>query len=249
MTTSRPSTPSRSNSRTVRSMSARLRAGRRDHHVGDVAERRADVARVARLALGDAREHLVVELLHDAQQADPRAGGPGARRGPVSAGRRRSGSGHRARRSPLGRAGQGCPSVRARWTVRATSSHMTAALTASRAVGADGEHAVAAHQHRGRAVSASVATMPWPISSPPMSANGPTGIAPPNSSAIAVRTHGIGSAARRPGGRVRAVRVGDAAHGGHLAVDVGVREACRWRARGRPRRPCRGGRRRPSPPG
>ena len=39
----------------------------------------------------------------------------------------------------------------------------------------------------------SVSTMPWPISSPPMSAKGPTGIAPPNSSAIAVSTHGIGS--------------------------------------------------------
>jgi len=35
--------------------------------------------------------------------------------------------------------------------------------------------------------------MPRPISSLPISANGPTGISPPNSSAIAVITHGIGS--------------------------------------------------------
>jgi hypothetical protein len=35
--------------------------------------------------------------------------------------------------------------------------------------------------------------MPRPMSSPPMSANGPIGISPPNSSAWAVRTHGIGS--------------------------------------------------------
>ena len=39
----------------------------------------------------------------------------------------------------------------------------------------------------------SVATMPWPIESSPMSANGPTGIGPPNSSAIAVSTQGISS--------------------------------------------------------
>ena len=32
-----------------------------------------------------------------------------------------------------------------------------------------------------------------PISSPPIGAKGPTGISPPNSSAIAVITHGIGS--------------------------------------------------------
>ena len=38
-----------------------------------------------------------------------------------------------------------------------------------------------------------VATMPRPISSLPISANGPTGISPPNSSAIAVMTHGMAS--------------------------------------------------------
>ena len=35
--------------------------------------------------------------------------------------------------------------------------------------------------------------MPRPIESSPISANGPIGISPPNSSAIMVSTHGIGS--------------------------------------------------------
>jgi len=39
-----------------------------------------------------------------------------------------------------------------------------------------------------------VSTIPRPIESSPMSANGPTGISPPNSSAIMVSTQGIGSA-------------------------------------------------------
>ena len=39
----------------------------------------------------------------------------------------------------------------------------------------------------------SVSTTPRPISSSPIRANGPTGISPPNSSAIAVITHGIGA--------------------------------------------------------
>ena len=34
--------------------------------------------------------------------------------------------------------------------------------------------------------------MPRPIASSPISANGPSGISPPNSSAIAVITHGTG---------------------------------------------------------
>ena len=40
---------------------------------------------------------------------------------------------------------------------------------------------------------ASVSTTPRPISSSPIRANGPMGISPPNSSAIAVSTHGIAS--------------------------------------------------------
>ena len=38
-----------------------------------------------------------------------------------------------------------------------------------------------------------VLTMPRPISSLPISANGPSGISPPNSSAMAVITHGTAS--------------------------------------------------------
>jgi hypothetical protein len=39
----------------------------------------------------------------------------------------------------------------------------------------------------------SVSTMPRPIESSPMSANGPIGISPPNSSACMVSTQGTGS--------------------------------------------------------
>ena len=67
-----------------------------------------------------------------------------------------------------------------------------------------------------------VSTIPRPISSSPIRANGPTGISPPNSSAIAVRTQGIALAARGERGRVRAVRVGDAADVREVAVDVAV---------------------------
>ena len=65
--------------------------------------------------------------------------------------------------------------------------------------------------------------MPRPIESSPISANGPTGMSPPNSSAIIVSTHGIGLAAGRPGGGVRRVGVHDAADLGQVPVDVGVR--------------------------
>ena len=47
----------------------------------------------------------------------------------------------------------------------------------------------------------SVSTIPRPIESSPMRANGPTGISPPNSSAIIVRTHGMGSARADHAGR------------------------------------------------
>jgi hypothetical protein len=79
------------------------------------------------------------------------------------------------------------------WTVRATSSVMTAALTASRGslpmVNTPWLRISTARDRWPRRV----ATMPRPIESSPMIANGPTGISPPNSSAIPVITHGIGS--------------------------------------------------------
>ena len=56
-----------------------------------------------------------------------------------------------------------------------------------------------------------------------MSANGPTGISPPNSSAIAVMTHGIGSPRIAHAVAYGAVGVGDAADVGHLAVHDAVR--------------------------
>ena len=92
--------------------------------------------------------------------------------------------------------GSGSPSWREMWTVRATSSHMTAALTAERAslpmVNGPWFCISTAGEWEARRVS----TMPRPIESSPISANGPTGIAPPNSSPIMVSTQGIGLPAR-----------------------------------------------------
>ena len=79
------------------------------------------------------------------------------------------------------------------WTVRATSSHMTAALTALRAslpIVKTPWLRISTAEER---LPARVSTMPRPMESSPMRANGPTGTSPPNSSAIIVRTHGIGS--------------------------------------------------------
>ena len=78
-------------------------------------------------------------------------------------------------------------------TVRATSSTMTAALTASRAVRPMVNGPWLRISTAGDLLSRNVSTMPRPIESSPISANGPTGMSPPNSSAIIVSTHGIGS--------------------------------------------------------
>jgi hypothetical protein len=77
--------------------------------------------------------------------------------------------------------------------VRAASSHITAALTASRAVPPMAKTPWRRISTAGERCPASVATTPLPISSPPIRANGPTGISPPNSSAIPVIRHGMGS--------------------------------------------------------
>ena len=76
--------------------------------------------------------------------------------------------------------------------MRAASSHITADLTASRAVAPIVNTPWLRISTAGERLPASVATMPAPISSPPMRANGPTGMSPPNSSASAVSTQGIG---------------------------------------------------------
>ena len=77
--------------------------------------------------------------------------------------------------------------------MRATSSHITAALTAARASLPTVKTPWLRISTAGDRCPDRVATMPRPIESSPISANGPTGISPPNSSAIAVSTHGTGS--------------------------------------------------------
>ena len=77
--------------------------------------------------------------------------------------------------------------------MRATSSVITAALTAASALLPMVNTPWLRISTAGERLPARVSTMPWPIESSPISANGPTGISPPNSSAIAVSTHGIAS--------------------------------------------------------
>ena len=77
--------------------------------------------------------------------------------------------------------------------MRATSSHITAALTAARAVRPMVKTPWLRMRTAGERDPRRVATIPLPMSSLPISANGPIGISPPNSSAIAVSTHGTGS--------------------------------------------------------
>ncbi len=132
--------------------------------------------------------------------------------------------------------GTGSPSWRATCTVRATSSTHHGGLHRGPGVAADGEGAVVLHQHRRERCPRSVSTMPRPMESSPISANGPTGISPPNSSAIMVSTHGIGFAARGPGRGVGRVGVHDAADLRHVPVDVGVRGGVARRCVRRPRR-------------
>ena len=90
----------------------------------------------------------------------------------LSAGRRRSGSGRRARRRPPASSGSTGPSARARCTVRAASSHITAALTASRGPSPSAKTPWLRMSTAGERWPASVSTTPRPISSSPISANG-----------------------------------------------------------------------------
>ncbi len=78
-------------------------------------------------------------------------------------------------------------------TLRATSSHITAALTAARASLPMVNGPWFFMSTAGERCPASVSTMPRPMESSPLSANGPIGIYAPNSSAIAVSTQGTGS--------------------------------------------------------
>jgi hypothetical protein len=88
----------------------------------------------------------------------------------------------------------GSPSWREMCTVRATSSTMTAALTAAFASLPIVNGPWLRISTAGLRDSRSVSTMPRPIESSPMRAKGPIGMSPPNSSAIIVSTHGTGSA-------------------------------------------------------
>jgi thiamine pyrophosphokinase len=50
-----------------------IAGGRLDHALRDALERPRDLSQIATLALGDARQHLVVELLHDPHHTDARS--------------------------------------------------------------------------------------------------------------------------------------------------------------------------------
>jgi len=78
--------------------------------------------------------------------------------------------------------------------VRATSSHITAAFNAARGVGPTVNTPWLCRMIAGERWPVSTRTTSWPISSPPIMAKPPHGIGPPNSSAIAVRMHGISRA-------------------------------------------------------
>lgn len=88
----------------------------------------------------------------------------------------------------------GVPSWWARKAVRATSSHMIAAFSAWRGVGPMAKTPWLCRMIAGDRWPVSTRTTSCPISSPPIIAKPPHGIGPPNSSAIAVRMHGISRA-------------------------------------------------------
>ena len=79
------------------------------------------------------------------------------------------------------------------WTVLATSSTITAALTAARASRPMVKGPWLRMSTAGEREPESVSTMPLPMESSPMRAKGPTGTGPPNSSPIMVSTQGISS--------------------------------------------------------
>src|SRR5262249_47207030 len=175
------------------------RFGRDELELAGHAQVRGQFGGVPLLPLGDPGDHVVIKILHDAEDPDARAVArlacghdlpperwpSGRQRWPYSVVYRRC-------RASTWSAGSGCgsPSTRARWTVRAASSHMTAALTAARAVGPTVKTPWLRMSTAGERCPVRGATTPLPISSPPMSANGPSGISPPNSSAMAGDTQG-----------------------------------------------------------
>ena len=87
--------------------------------------------------------------------------------------------------------GIGVPSWWAMKALLALSSHITAAFTASVASTPIEKTPWFCIRIALERWPVSVSTIPRPIESSPMIANGPIGIGPPNSSAIAVKIHGI----------------------------------------------------------
>src|SRR5674476_984068 len=83
------------------------------------------------------------------------------------------------------------------WTVRATSSTITAALTAACASLPIVNGPWLAISTAGERLPLRGSAMPRPIESSPISANGPTGTSPPNASAIMVSTQGMGGGGAR----------------------------------------------------
>src|SRR5262249_61128655 len=142
------------------------------------------------LRLGAPRVHVVLKTLPDAE--DPVAGnaarlacghdspperwlvaGLEPQRWPYSVVYRRY-------RASTWSAGSGCgsPSIRARWTVRAASSHITAALTAERAVVPTVKTPWLRMSTAGERCPVRGGTTPLPDSAPPLHPNGPRRVAP-----------------------------------------------------------------------
>ena len=131
---------------------------------------------------------------------------------------------------PRCRSGSGwvVPICMASQTVRATSSTMTAALTAASGVLPDGEHAVVLHQD-GRRIADRAHDLHGRCPRRRSARSPPSGIGPPNSSQMAVSTGGMGLAHGGKGRGIVRVRVHDAVHVGPAAVD----HADAWRYRRR----------------
>ncbi len=178
--------------------------------------------------LGDLAEGLLaVHALASGEEPDFASvrdghGGNNSVRWRVSAGRIRSGS---------GRAGDRCPPVRSAPAGRAGGTgeccaprprHITAALTAARASAPMVNTPWLRISTAGERWPDRVSTMPRPMESSPIRANGPTGIAAPNSSAHRGQHARHRFAPRRPGARVRRVGVHYPADVRHVPVDIRV---------------------------
>ena len=142
---------------------------------------------------------------------------PGWAQAAVSAGRRRSGSARREQSMSAGVDREAPPTAAAMWTLRATSSHMTAALTAARPSRADGEDPWFRMRTAGDRLPLEGLHDPASDRVVPDQGEGPYG----NQAHRTRRRHGQHAgdrlAARSPGRRVRRVGVHHAADLRHAA--------------------------------